>query len=172
MTVASSRALIALGLSLLPACGGDTPSSPPVGANPTPTPAATTTPPPVLGIACGAAPMSECGGPEGPSGVFGCCRKEGDEGQWETHLWSAIQALQDQQPGLFDGQKILDRERFLAEVSRITEQTFGLCVKPGADDDEVGVKAANGSSEQYDIYESHGRLRYPGYAVTCRPARF
>lgn len=171
MTNHSSRALFVLGLSLLfQACGSDTPSGPPITATPTPVP--TATPRPALGLACGAAPMPECGRPEGPAGVFGCCRKEGDEGQWETHLWSAIQALQDEQPGLFNGQRILDRERFLSEVSRITEQMFALCVKPGADDDEVGVKSANGLSEQYDIYESHGRLRYPGYAVTCRPARF
>jgi hypothetical protein len=101
-----------------------------------------------------------------------CCRIEGEEGQWEAHLWSAIQALQDEQPTLFDGQKILDRDRFLREVSRIAEQRFNLCVKPGPNDDEVGVKSANAMSEQYDVFEHNGRLRYPGYDGTCRPARF
>jgi len=102
----------------------------------------------------------------------GCCKVEGEEGQWESHLWSAIQLLQDQQPALFDGQKIRDRERFLREVARIAEQQSGLCVLPGPNDDELAVKSGNGMSEQYDIYESNGRLRYPGYDGTCRPARF
>jgi len=161
-------------LVLLQACGSDTPSGPSVAVTPSPTPTPTATPTPNLGngLACGAAPMPECGREEGPAGVYGCCRKEGEEGQWETHLWSAIQRLQDEQPGLFDGQRILDRERFIREVARLTEQMFQLCVKPGGPGDEVGVKTGNGFSEQYDIYESNGRLRYPGYQVTCRPARF
>jgi len=108
--------------------------------------------------------MPECG----PN----CCRIEGEQGQWEDHLWSAIQALFDEQPDLFDGNRIRDRERFLREVSRIAERKFGLCVKPGANDDEVGVKMGNGQSEQYDIYEFNGRWRFPGYDGTCRPARF
>lgn len=170
-----SRALFVLGLFVLvQACGSDTPSGPPVAVTPTPsaTPTATPTPSGVLGLACGAAPMPECGRDEGPPGVYGCCRKEGEEGQFDSHLWSAIQELQDAQPDLFSGQRILDRERFVREVARITEQKYKLCVKPGGPGDEVGVKSGNGVSEQYDIYESNGRIRYPGYAVTCRPARF
>lgn len=159
----SSRALIVLAVStILQSCGSDTPSSPVGSATPTPSPTVATGG--TLGLACGAPPMSECG----PN----CCRIEGEEGQWETHLWSAIQELQDAQPDLFDGQKIRDRERFLREVARIAEQRFRLCVKPGPNDDEVGVKSANGMSEQYDVFEQNGRLRYPGYDGTCRPARF
>jgi hypothetical protein len=162
----SSRAFFVLGLSLLlQTCGGDNPSGPGTTANPTPTPVPTATAPTTLGRACGAAPMPDCA-------PGGCCRIEGEEGQWESQLWSAIQLLQDQQPALFNGQKIVDRERFLREVARIAEQQSGLCVLPGPNDDEVGVKSANGVSEQYDIYESSGRLRYPGYDGTCRPARF
>ena len=166
MVFLSKRALLFLAVSvLLVACGSDTPSGPQAG-NPTPSPSASATPSGsgALGLACGASTMPDCG----PN----CCRMESEEGQWEMHLWAAIQALQDEQPGLFDGQKILDRERFLREVSRIAEQRFRLCVKPGPSDDELGVKSANGMSEQYDVFEQNGRLRYPGYDGTCRPARF
>lgn len=162
----------AVGLSILLAssfflgsCGSDTPTGPPAANNPTPSPGATATPTGALGLACGAVPMSDCS-------ASGCCKMEGEEGQFETQLWSAIQLLQDQQPDLFDGQKIKDRERFLREVARIAEQRSGLCVKPGPNDDELAVKIGNGQSEQYDIYEHNGRLRYPGYDGTCRPARF
>src|SRR6185436_2750685 len=159
----SGRALFVLAVAVLSqSCGSDTPSSPSAGATPTPSPTVATGG--ALGLACGAAPMSDCG----PN----CCRVEGEEGQWEGHLWSAIQELQDAQPDLFDGQKIRDRDRFLREVSRLAEQRFRLCVKPGPNDDELAVKSANGMSEQYDVFEQNGRLRYPGYDGTCRPARF
>jgi hypothetical protein len=165
MTSFYRRALFVLGLAIFfQACGSDAPSGPTAGVTPTPAPSGTPPPAGTLGLACGAAPMAEC--------APNCCRIEGEEGQWEAHLWSAIQLLQDQQPDLFAGQRILDRDRFLREVARITEQRFGLCAKPGPNDDEVGVKTANGFSEQYDIYEQNGRLRYPGYDGTCRPARF
>lgn len=168
----SSRALPVLGLLLfLQACGSDTPSGPPVVATPVPTPAPTPTPFGV-GLACGASRMPECGRDEGPPGVWGCCRKEGQTGQWDAELWDAINILQREQPDLFRGNNILDRVKFISEVARITEQKYGLCVIPGGPGDEVGVKVNNSYSEQYDIYESSGRIRYPGYAVTCRPARF
>lgn len=160
-------------LLLLQACGSDTPSGPPVAVTPTPTPAPTPTPF-GIGLACGASRMPECGRDEGPPGVWGCCTKEpgAGNGQWDAELWDAINILQREQPELFRGNNILDRVKFISEVARITEQKYGLCVIPGGPGDEVGVKTGNGSSEQYDIYESSGRIRYPGYAVTCRPARF
>ena len=174
MSTHSSRAFLILGLLLLlPGCGSDTPSGPPVAATPTPAPTPTPTPTPyVAGLACGLPRQPECGRDEGPAGVYGCCRKEGEEGQWEAHLWDAIQTLQTEQPDLFNGQNIRDRERFMREVARITEQKYRFCVVVGGPGDEVGIKTSNGVSEQYDIYENNGRIRYPGYAVTCRPARF
>ena len=175
MKVISGRPLQALGLLvLLYACGGnDTPTTPVAAVTPTPTPVPTPTPF-GQGLACGASRMPECGRDEGPTGVWGCCTKEpgAGNGQWDTHLWDAINDLQKEQPDLFNGNNIRDRERFIREVARITEQKYKLCVIPGGPGDEVGVKTGNSSSEQYDIYESNGRIRYPGYAVTCRPARF
>ena len=160
----SGRALFVLSVLVFSqACGSDTPTAP-TTVNPTPTPSATAAPTGALGLACGASTMPDCGA--------NCCRMEGDEGQWEDHLWDAIATLQNEQPNLFDGMRILDRERFIREVARITEQKYLFCVIPGGPGDEVGVKTSNSFSEQYDIYESNGRIRFPGYAVTCRPARF
>jgi hypothetical protein len=174
MKLTSGRPLQAIGLLVfLYACGGDTPSAPVAVATPTPTPVPTPTPF-GQGLACGATRLPECGRDEGPPGVYGCCTKEpaAGNGQWDAHLWDAINDLQTQQPDLFNGQNIRDRERFIREVARIAEQKYRLCVIPGGPGDEVGVKVNNTYSEQYDIYESNGRIRYPGYAVTCRPARF
>lgn len=172
----SSLAVPALGLLvLLQACGSDTPSAPVATVTPTPAPTPTPTPVPLgNGLACGVSAMPECGRDEGPVGVWGCCTKDRNaaNGQWDAELWDAINILQREQPALFRGQQILDRVKFIAEVARITEEKYRLCVKPGGPGDEVGVKTGNGSSEQYDIYESNGRVRYPGYQVTCTPARF
>lgn len=173
----SGRALLVLGLLLLlQACGSNSPGGP-VGVTPTPTPAPTPTPTPTpfgIGLACGASAMPECGRDEGPTGVWGCCTRDRStaNGQWDAEIWDAINILQREQPDLFNGNNIRDRERYLREVARIAEQKYGLCVKPGGPGDEVGVKVGNSYSEQYDIYESNGRVRYPGYQVTCTPARF
>src|SRR5262245_7906493 len=106
MAIPSKRAFLVIGLCVFfQACSDDTPTSPSGNVSPTPSPSATATPTATLGLACGAPRMGADCGPN-------CCRVEGEEGQWESHLWSAIQALQDEQPGLFDGQKILDRDRF------------------------------------------------------------
>jgi hypothetical protein len=161
-------------LTALGGCGKDEiPTTPVVVATPTPTP--TPTPVPLgNGLACGASALPECGRDEGPTGVWGCCTKDRNagNGQWDAELWDAINILQREQPELFNGSNVRDRVKYLAEVARIAEEKYGLCVKPGGPGDEVGVKVGNSASEQYDIYESNGRVRYPGYQVTCTPARF
>ena len=122
--------------------------------------------------------MPECGATGGspggdPPGVYGCCTREGTgNGQWDAEIWDAINIVQREQPSLFFNQQVLDRVKYLEEVAKAAEKKYALCVKPGYPGDEVGVKTQNGFSEQYDIYESNGRVRYPGYQVTCRPARF
>ena len=78
-----------------------------------------------------------------------------------------------EQPRLFDGTRVLDREAYLAAVVRTIEERFGACSKPGQPGDEVGVKNQNGYSEQYDIYLSNGRVRIPaGFVASCTPGRF
>jgi len=169
-------------LVLFQACGdGDSPSAPAAVATTVATVPPTTTTLLVLGQgkACGLSAQPECGAtgggsPEGdPPGVYGCCRKEGNgNGQWDGEVWDAINIVQREVPSIFNGDRVLDRERYLLEVAKAVEKKYGLCVKPGFPGDEVAVKNVNGFSEQYDIYESSGRVRYPGYQVTCRPARF
>jgi len=172
----SSRALVFLGLLvLLQACGSDTPSGPTVVVTPTPIPTPTPTPIPLgNGLGCGLSAMPECGRDEGPPGVWGCCTKEAGagNGQWDAELWDAINILQREQPELFNGDNIKDRVAYMNGVAAIAERKYKLCVKLGGPGDELGVKISNSYSEQYDIYQSSARVRYPGYQVTCRPARF
>jgi hypothetical protein len=175
MKLLSGRPLQIVGLLvLIYACGSKTPTAP--IAVPTPVPTPTPTPTPALGngFGCGLSAMPECGRDEGPPGVFGCCRNEpgARNGQWDAELWDAINILKNEQPDLFNGDNIKDRVRYMNGVAAIAERKYKLCVKPGGPGDEVGVKVSNTYSEQYDIYQSAGRVRYPGYQVTCRPARF
>jgi len=170
--------MLLVGLTALSACGKDTtpsPTTPVAAATPTPAPTPTPTPAaPVLGqgVGCGLARMPECGADEGPSGVWGCCTELPGGGHWDAEIWDAINILQLEQPQLFDGERILDREKYQLGVAAIVERKYRLCAIPGGPGDEIGVKNSNGFSEQYDIYQSSGRVRYPGYAVTCTPARF
>lgn len=163
-------------LSTLGACGKDQPAAPTapvVVATPTPTPAPT--PVPLgQGIGCGLTRRPECGDFEGPVGVWGCCTRDrrAGNGRWDAEIWDAINILQREQPQLFNGERILDREKYQLGVATIVERKYGLCSIPGGPGDEIGVKDSNENSEQYDIYESSGRVRYPGYQVTCTPARF
>jgi hypothetical protein len=114
--------------------------------------------------------MPECGAPEGPPGVFGCCRSEGQQ-IFADQVETAIAQLQRSRPDLFNGNRVLDANAYVQGVARILEQ-MGFCSKPGAPEDEIGVKNSNGVSEQYDILLSSGSIRNGGYQVTCRPARF
>jgi len=114
--------------------------------------------------------MPECGGPEGPTGVFGCCRGEGTQ-VFADQVEQAIAQIQREQPGLFNGNRVLNANAYVQGVARILEQR-GLCSRQGAPEDEVAVKSANTFSEQYDILLSDGFIRNGGYTVTCRPARF
>jgi hypothetical protein len=165
-------------MTALSACGKDEPAAPTVVATPAPTPTPTPTPVPLgQGMACGLARRSECGREEGPPGVWGCCTRDRNaaNGRWDAEIWDAINILQREQPELFNGDRVLDREKYQLGVASIVERKYGLCAIPGGPGDEIGVKDsndANQNSEQYDIYESSGRVRYPGYQVTCTPARF
>lgn len=175
MKLISGRPLQAIGLLVfLYACGSDSPTTPVVTVTPTPVPTPTPTPALGSGFACGVPAMPECGRDEGPPGVYGCCTKLESEGNghWDGEIWDAINIVQTQHPELFRGQNILDRVAFINEVAKVVESKYKLCAKFGAVGDEIGLKINNTFSEQYDIYESNGRIRYPGYAVTCRPARF
>lgn len=183
-------------LTLLAACGRlpeteiptglpnpPAPSIPPVPP-PTPVPSATPTPQPSQGptpspaptptpgsSSCGLAAMPECGGPEGPAGVYGCCRAESAQ-SFASQVDAAITQIQRDQPSLFDGSRVRDANAYVRGVARILEQRFGLCASQGGPEDEVAVKSSNSFNEQYDILFANSTVRRDGYTVTCRPARF
>jgi hypothetical protein len=114
--------------------------------------------------------MPECGGPEGPDGVFGCCQKE-DAQVFVGQVDAAIAQLRRERPDLFDGNRVLNANAYVRGVAALLSQQ-GFCSQQGGPDDEVGVKTSNGFSEQYDILFANGTVRTGGYTVTCRPARF
>jgi hypothetical protein len=158
------------------------PPAPSPGVTPTPSPSATPTPQPTATPTASATPtpgssscrlssMPECGGREGPAGVFGCCRAEGAQ-QFAALVDSAIGVVQRERPQLFAGNRVLNEDAFVQAVAQTLEQRFGVCARQGGPSDEVGVKNSNTFSEQYDIVFGDGSVRTGGYTVTCRPARF
>ena len=168
-------------LTLFMSCGGDTPTAttPVATATPTPTPPPTTTLPVFgQGLACGVPKMPECGATGGnpagdPPGVYGCCQKRNGGGQFAPMIQTAIEKLSVEQPQIFgDNNRVVDRVAYINGVARILERDFRVCAVPGFPGDEVGVKTSNDFSEQYDIYTADAKSRYPGYQVTCQPARF
>lgn len=160
----------------LPPIVATTPTpTPSVGATPAPqptaaTPAPTPLPTPASGSSCRLAAMRECGGPEGPAGVYGCCRAESGQLFAEV-VDQAIAQIQRERPSLFSGNRVLDDDAYVQGVARILEQR-GYCARQGGPEDEVGIKSSNSFSEQYDILFGNGTVRTGGYTVTCRPARF
>lgn len=158
----------------LAGCGGSNNNlTPTVVATPTPTPTPTQTATPTT-LSCGLAAMPDCAAPEGPRGVFGCCRQRTDELGEFVEL--AIRQVQATRPELFDGDRIVnglrDTELIQQLIVRTLEQRFGLCAKITSDD-EIGVKRTNDFSEQYDVIIGDGlAVNLHGYTVTCRPARF
>ena len=115
--------------------------------------------------------MPECGGPEGPPGVYGCCQHT-DVGQFAAQVDASITQLQAERPDIFSGNRVLNESAYVQGVARILEQRHGLCSRPGGPSDEVGVKASNSYNEQYDILFSNGTVRMQGIVVSCRPSRF
>jgi hypothetical protein len=150
------------------------PTANPPGSGASPSPSTSPTPsatPPPSTQGCRLPSMPECGGPEGPPGVYGCCREESSS-LLQGQVDAAIDLVRREQPALVVGDRVPNEDAFVAAVARMLEQRFGLCATPGGPADEVGVKNNNNFSEQYDIVFGNGTVRTGGYAVTCRPARF
>jgi hypothetical protein len=117
--------------------------------------------------------MPECGAPEGPTGVFGCCQRASPaESQFGGIVDDAIARLQVEQPNLFNGNRVLDQDAYVQGVARVLQQRYGVCARQGGPEDEVAVKSSNGYSEQFDILFSNGAIRTQGFVVRCLPARF
>jgi hypothetical protein len=115
--------------------------------------------------------MPECGGPEGPPGVWGCCQAA-SAAQFGGQVDAAIQQLQLEQPFLFAGNRVLDDTAYVQGVARVLEQRFGLCARQGGPSDEVAVKSTNNYNEQFDILFANGTVRFQGIVAACSPARF
>lgn len=149
-----------------------TPTPAPTPA-PSPTPSATPTPSPAS-FSCPLPPRDDCSAPEGPAGVFGCCRQRGDElGEF---VYLASRDVQAARPELFDGDRLRnglqDTELIQQLIVRQLGVRFGLCAKITSDD-EIAVKRNNDTSEQYDVFIGDGAaLNVYGYILTCKPARF
>ena len=114
--------------------------------------------------------MPECGGPEGPRGVYGCCRED-DAFVFNGIVTAAINSVRVKKPELFRNERVLDFDGYMESVVEEL-RLLGVCATRGGPEDEVGVKNTNDFSEQYDIHLSTGRIRYSGQTVTCKPARF
>lgn len=138
--------------------------------SPTPTPAPSPSASPTV-ARCTLPDNPECGAPEGPSGVFGCCRGESVR-QFENQVDEAILIFKAQRPDLFNGDVALDQRAYVQGVAEVMNSRFGLCAKQGGPPDELAVKNSNSFNEQYDIQFGSGAIRLNGYQVTCRPARF
>ncbi len=160
------------GSVVLPTNPIPTPTPAPGGSgspSPQPSPSATASP---SASSCRLTTMPECGGPEDPAGVFGCCTKEADS-RFLGIVDAAIEQIQREQPNLFSGSRVLNPTAYVQGVARILEQRNpGFCARQGGPEDEVAVKNSNGFSEQFDILFAAGSVRTGGYTVTCRPARF
>ena len=144
-------------------------SSPSATPSTAPSPSPTTSAP--GGATCRLPSMPDCGGPEGPPGVYGCCQSV-DAGQFAGQVDAAIERLRVERPDLFSGNRVLDENAYVQGVARVLEQRFGLCARQGGPSDEVGVKSNNSYNEQYDILFSNGTVRTQGIVVACRPSRF
>src|SRR6185436_15536980 len=74
-------------------------TQPAPGASPSPAPSATpsTSPSASPGASCRLPAMPDCGGPEGPPGVYGCCQAA-EAGQFAGQVDAAIERLRAERP--------------------------------------------------------------------------
>jgi len=116
--------------------------------------------------------MPECGAPQGPPGVYGCCTAQRTS-DFENQVADAIRAVQRDNPDMFNGDRLVGNpDAYVELVAKKVASMFGLCTTVGGPDDEIGVKNSNNYSEQFDILFSSGEVNHYGYTVTCKPARF
>lgn len=173
----TSRLILVFGLMAgLAGCSSNSDNPVVVQPTPTPTPTPAPTPEPTptpAAVGCTVPDNPECGGPEGPAGVFGCCREESTD-FLGFEVEAALTLVEEQRPDLFQGEegRVSDVPGLTRAVCEALEANFALCCTPGRPEDEIGVKESNEFSEQFDIVFGTGFLRHNGYTVTCRPARF
>lgn len=159
-----------------------TPTSPPEpsptpSATPTPTPSPTTAPTaspvptaPPTSAACNA--MPECGGLEGPPGVWGCC-SEHRPSRYHAEVEATVESVKTFPGMMHEDGRVVDEDRFMAAVIDVLRM-HGYCATRGGPEDEVGVKLGNDWSEQFDLLVGKTVPRVPAsyHTVSCIPARF
>jgi hypothetical protein len=117
--------------------------------------------------------MPECGGPEGPEGVYGCCTMHvSGNGRFGAQVEAAQIIAETDHPGLFDAAgRVRDEDAYVQAVA-VELRQMGLCAKQGGPSDELGVKDSNNWNEQYDIVLGNMYPRRGGFVARCVPARF
>lgn len=167
-TAAALPALVLISLSMLAACGDDTPNSPPEPSAPAPSAAPTAPPPPSPSLP-GQASCSRIG-----LGTFNeNCPRSG--AHHSDHVELAIDEVLRQNPELFEdhplGKRVVSPGRFLVAMIESLDR-MGLCAD--FDGEELQVKGTNDLNDQYHLITSNFILRRgdPAYRATCFPAAF
>jgi hypothetical protein len=155
-----SVAFCALALSV---CGGGSKSGPSEPSIPTPTPTPAPTPEPIPTIAplsqsCAKLPMGD---------PTASCHD--DVPDFADDVYEAIDILQQEQPEIFDGTRVLNVGAYFVGIIEILDRR-GICAHTD-NGEELGVKRNNDYSEQYDILTSKDLIRRY-YVGTCTPAVF
>lgn len=167
----SLRPAAVFGACLFAACNNSDTTQPNPLPSPSPVAVASPSPSPSPAVAqCTLAAMPDCSAPQGPPGVYGCCRHE-DRGVFLDRVDAAVLQYQRENPSNFQGDRVLDQDRYMLGVVEVLRRN-GLCATRGGPEDEVAVKNSNDFNEQFDILLSSGSIRLGAYEVTCRPARF
>lgn len=135
----------------------------------------TTTLPPTPAPGCSLPMMPECGGPEGPTGVYGCCITDKARPLPPSPFDDVLDQVQtdEENAGTIprDPSGRVDEAAYTAELVRRL-RAKGLCATVGGPGDEVGIKGSNAESYQYDVVFANGRPRRSGFVAFCHPARF
>lgn len=138
------------------------------------TPVPPTPPPPAPPETCGLKAMPECGRPESSVGVYGCCYTDKHRPLPESPFGEVVdreqQAIARERPDMFDRDGRVNEDDYVSYLVWRLQQK-GYCVTRGGPGDEIGIKASNAESFQYDVHLSNGRPRLYGYTAYCSPAR-
>jgi len=165
MRLSASRAvgltLIGFGALSLNVCGGGA-SSPGGPTQPTPPPIATPTPPPTIDP-----PLSASCAKLPPGSATAACKT--DTPDFQAQVDAAIRTLQQEQPQIFDGDRVLSTGAYYVGLIRVLDRQ-GLCA--ATEGEELGVASSASYNEQYDVLSAKGGVRFgPGsYRVTCSPS--
>ena len=158
---AALRAFAAMAVITLGSCGGGGDSGSgggptiPVPATPTPAPPAAS-PAPVLSTSCARLPP----GTAKPTS----CRTEAPT--FLAEVEDAIDTLRGEQPGLFEGNQILNVGGYYVGLVRILDRK-GLCAD--FDGEELGVTNTRDYSDVFDVQTAKNEVRR-FYVGTCYPA--